>query len=225
MIIDKYAYTNRLRSTNPMLKTYIGLTLLILAILTETFYIHIVIILTMASTVTVIARIPIKNYIKILFLPLTFAALSVIAILISFSKDDISYLWGFSISNIKVFITIESLRAARILFFRAFAALSSTLFIVLTTPMEQLIYVLKKHKIPRIFIEMSILIYRFIFIFLKESKEIYYAQELRFGYINLRNSYKSLSSLIVALFTRIMIRYEEMETALISKNFDKEFYL
>ena len=49
------------------------------------------------------------------------------------------------------------------------------------------------------------------------------AQELRFGYSNFRNSLRSTSLLIKALFVRVLLKYEDMVIGLDCKLYDGEF--
>ena len=64
---------------------------------------------------------------------------------------------------------------------------------------------------------------KFIFIFMQEVADIRTSQELRFGYINLKNVYRSFGLLVNMLFKRMMIRYDEMSIALDMKLFDGTF--
>ena len=97
------------------------------------------------------------------------------------------------------------------------------IFLTLTTPMIDLIKVLKKFRVPDFFIELMVLIYRLIFIFLEECMEIRNAQEIRFGYSTMKNSFKSLSVLIKIIFIRVLQRNKEMLISLECKLYDGEF--
>jgi len=94
----------------------------------------------------------------------------------------------------------------------------------LTVGMNQLIQVLRKLHLPHEIIELLILMYRFIFIFLEEMEEMKRAQEMRFGYTDVYTSYHSSGMLISKLFRRIMQRYEEFCAALEMKLYDGTFY-
>lgn len=225
LIIDKYAYTNKLKDKNPLAKFYFAIFFLILAIVSKKFYIHIAILSVMFFITITIAKIPLKKYIKMILIPSSFLVLSILAILISVSKGNGEYIISMELYNVNIGITNGSIENGRILFTRSLSAITCTFFLILTTPMNDIIYILKKHRVPKLLIEIMVLIYRFIFIFLEEYKNIYTAQQLRFGYINIKNSFKAFSALISVLFARIMLKYEHMEMALDSKGFDNEFYV
>ena len=185
-------------------------------------YINLSIFILMVFTTTVIAGIPFNKYLKILFIPMSFLMISTITVLFSISGEEV-YIWSINIGKIYIGLTNESILQSINLTTRVFASMSATFFLALTTPLNKLIKVFKRLRIPSVIIELLVLIYRSIFIFLEESKEIYMAQELRFGYSNFRNSFRSISLLIKALFIRVLLKYEDMVMALDCKLYDGEF--
>ncbi|MGL5750274.1 MAG: CbiQ family ECF transporter T component [Paraclostridium sp.] len=54
---------------------------------------------------------------------------------------------------------------------------------------------------------------------------MYKSQQLKFGYINLKNSYKSTGLMINMLFLRLIKRYEDMSIALDIKMYDGKFHV
>ncbi|WP_373899756.1 cobalt ECF transporter T component CbiQ [Haloimpatiens sp. FM7315] len=223
LLIDKYAYNNKLRKINPMAKFIFAIGLLILSLIFKDYIFEIIVFSFVSFIIVAFAKIPLKQYIKLLLIPMIFLIISIITILISISKDSNLFLYSVKISSTYFGVTKESIEITRLIFFRAMASVSATYFIALTIPMNELIIVFKAFRLPKVFIELMVLIYRFIFIFLEECKEIYNAEEMRFGYMGLRNSYKSLSLLIVCLFVRVMIKYEDLTISLESKLYDGEF--
>ena len=222
LLIDKYSYTNKLSNTNPMIKFIIVVIALAITTIVSNNYVNLGIFLIMVFTTTVVAGIPFNKYLKILFIPISFLLISTLTVLLSISGKDI-FIWSLRIGSKYIGITSESLVQSISLTTRVFASMSATFFLGLTTPLNNLIRVFKRLGLPVIIIELLVLIYRSIFIFLQESKEIYMAQELRFGYSNLTNSFRSTSLLIKALFVRVLLKYEDMVMALECKLYDGEF--
>lgn len=89
-----------------------------------------------------------------------------------------------------------------------------TFWLVLNLPFPQLIILLKRAHVPRLLTEQILLTWRFIFILLDEALAIHRAQTLRFGYRSLPLGYRSLAMLVGLLFTRVLIRYQQMTTTL-----------
>ena len=225
MIIDDYAYKNKLYKVNPNKKFIIGMLLLILSLINPFNYISLLIIALMSFVIVVIAKIELKDYLHFIKIPLTFLIISIIMILLNFSHNKEIFLYSIKIGNLYVGVTNESLKSAMHLFFRALSCLTCIYFIMLTTPFYQLIFIFKKLHLPDVVLEISMLMYRFIFIFMEEVSDIRKSQELRFGYINLKNGYNSFGLLVSMLFKRMMIRYDEMSIALDMKLYDGTFHI
>lgn len=225
MIIDDYAYKNKLSKVNPNMKFAIGMLLLILSLINPYNYISLLVIGIMSFVIVGIAKIEFKDYIHFIKIPLVFLILSIIMILLNFSKDKESLLYSINIGSLYIGVSNESIISSTRLFFRALSCLTCIYFIMLTTPFNQLIFVFKKLHLPDIVLEISMLMYRFIFIFMEEVSDIRKSQELRFGYINLKNGYNSFGLLVNMLFKRMMIRYDEMSIVLDMKLYDGTFYI
>ena len=135
------------------------------------------------------------------------------------------FLHSISLGFIWVGVTQQSLAFSVDLFFRALACLSATYFMALTIPMNQLIIVFNKLKIPKVMIEMIILIYRFANIFLDVYKDMQTAIELKFGFRGLKNTYHSISLLVSLLFMRMMQSYDELNVSLEVKLYNGNFYI
>lgn len=225
MIIDDYAYKNKLYKLNPNVKFAIGMLLLILSLVNTYNYISLLIISIMSFVIVGIAKIELKDYIHFIKIPLVFLLISIIMILFNFAKNQELLLYSIKIGNLYVGVSSESIVSSTHLFFRSLSCLTCIYFIMLTTPFNQLIFVFKKLHLPDVVLEISLLMYRFIFIFMEEVADIKRSQELRFGYINLKNGYNSFGLLVNMLFKRMMVRYDEMSIALDMKLYDGTFYI
>ncbi len=225
MIIDDYAYKNKLSKVNPNMKFAIGMLLLILSLINPYNYISLLIIAIMSFVIVVIAKIEFKDYIHFIKIPLVFLIISIIMILLNFSRYKESLLYSINIGSLYIGVSNESIISSTRLFFRALSCLTCIYFIMLTIPFNQLIFIFKKLHLPDVVLEISMLMYRFIFIFMEEVADIRKSQELRFGYINLKNGYNSFGLLVNMLFKRMMIRYDEMSIALDMKLYDGTFYI
>lgn len=222
--IDRYAYQSRWRSINPLLKAIAYIVLLVVALCSH-WLLQVVILITLAPISCYVTRISFRRYCKWMMVPFTFLLVSMLGILLSFAWDAKSMLISLPIGSLYVGINAQSLVVAQEAFFRSLSCLAVTYLFVLTTPFDQLIHVGKKLRIPNMLLETILLTYRFIFIFLDEVSAIKRAQTLRFGYISLSTSYRSLGMLITMLFTRVLSRYSQMTIALETKLFKGDFHL
>lgn len=222
LLIDRYAYTNKLSNSNPYIKFVIVMISLGITTITKNNYINLAILLIMVSLTTVVAGIPLRKYFKILLLPMSFLLISILTILISFGPVDI-YIWSIKVFQTYIGITQSSLNESLLLATRVLGSISATFFLGLTTPLNNIIQVFKKIHLPNTIIELIVLIYRAIFIFLEEVEEIRTGQEIKFGYSSFKKSLKSTSLLLRSLFLRVMLRYKDMVIALECKLYNGEF--
>ena len=225
LLIDKYAYTNKLTDKNPYIKAIFSILFLILSLTIENRIFQISIITIMSITIISTSKMGISEYLKLLSIPLIFMIMSILAIIISISTEKTDMLTYFIVGSTYIGISKFGLMNALRILSRSIACLTCVYFLMLTTPFNQLIKVFKKLHIPDNVIEIAMLIYRFIFIFLEEVQEIYKSQEMKLGYMGMRNSYNSLGLLLNMLYKRMMKRYEDMSIALDMKLFDGKFHI
>lgn len=223
LLIDKYAYTNKLTGRPPQEKLLLFCGGIVFSRIMNNFYLDISITLLMIALVIGAARIPLKSYLRMMLVPASFLFLSILTIVISIGSEG--YLYYVNILGMSIGVTADSLNTGVKLFTTVLASLTSVYFLILTTPVIQIIKVLRKLKLPKVFIELMVLIYRSIFIFLEEAASIHMAQEMKFGYEGKANSLKSISLLIKNLFIRVFMKHSEMNIALECKLYDGEFRL
>lgn len=223
LLIDKYAYTNRLRNYNPRAKILLACGGLILLRFIDNSYVYLLNTIFMIGLTIGVAKIPFKNYQKMLAIPMVFLLTSLVMILISI--NGIEYIYSINLGDIEIGITMDSLYKGIKLFITVISSLVSAYFLMLTTPMDDIIRALKKIGVPSLIIELMTLIYRSIFIFLEEANDIHLAQTMKFGYENKRNSLRSISLLISNLFIRVLLKHREMNIALECKLYDGDFKL
>lgn len=222
LLIDKYAYTNKLANSSPTIKLITVVMSLVISTVISNNYINLMIFFMMVILTTIAAGIPLDKYLRILFIPMGFLFISILTILFSISGENI-FIWSIKLGSKYIGMTDKSIVQSINIAIRVFASLSATFFLALTTPMNNLIKVFRKMKIPNTMIELCVLIYRCIFIFLEESKEVYVAQEMKFGYSSFKKSLNSTGLLIKALFIGVLLKYQDMVITLDCKLYDGEF--
>lgn len=223
--IDKSAYLNNLKDVNPLLKTFITFMGILISMIIKSENIHIFIMLVMSFLIIFIAKVDIKLYLKCLKIPMIFLIIGVLLNLINISFENKDYIFSLNIFWIYIGITKFAIQSSIKIIFRSMSCITSIYFLMLTTSFNQLIILFKKLNIPQVLIELMVLIYRFIFIFIEEANEIYKSQQLKFGYINLKTSYSSMALLIKTLFFRMMKKYEDMSVILDIKLYDGKFHI
>lgn len=219
--IDYYAYSNKLRSSHPGEKITFSLLTMVICLVFPYPAVSLAVIALMAVAVTLVAGIPCRVYIKLMSLPFSFLALGVAAIAISVSRYSGS-LYGITIGSVTIGVTARDVGTALNVFCKSLGAVSCLYFLSLTTPMVETISVLKKTRIPAVFIELMSLIYRFIFVVMETASKIYVAQSSRWGYASFKTSYHSLGQLLSTVFIKSYHRSQMLHTALMSRCYNGE---
>lgn len=218
-IIDQYAYSNKLKDVHPMEKIAFALITMCIAIASQSIAVHVLVMSSMVFMTLAAARIPRKAYLGLLLLPLSFMLISILPIFITISDNSIQYLFSLKLLNLNWGVTRFGLHSARLLLFRSIAAVMCLYFLALTTPLLDMLEMLKKLKLPGLLIELMSLIYRFIFVLIEAAVVIFQSQASRLGYSNVRNSFFSLGKLVSMVFIRAYHQSQMLYLSLMARGF------
>lgn len=205
-ILDNYAHSNALRNVNPKFKVLFALLTLIICIISTSPVIPLLIALILSSLLIFKAKIPAKFYLKFLAIPLTFAFITFVFMTLFFGMTEP---W-FTIGTFNFIVYKDGFNLGFLIFSRILGSFACLSFLALTTPMNDLFSILESMKIPKVVVEIAMLMYRYIFVFLGELENMHNSQQTRMGYSSLKNSFKSLGLLISNLFIRTWIRGEQI---------------
>lgn len=224
--IDLIANTNRLTKYNAMGKFILSMAMLFISIIFENTVLNIIISISFLLIIVIVGKISLKYYLKLLTIPLAFIIMSVVAILLTEVSNSLAsdIMISTNVFGYQIGITNYTFELTKSIIFRSLGSISCVYFLVLSTPSNQMIDIFKRLKFPIEFIELYMLCYRFIFLLLDEIRIITTAQEMRFGYLNIRIAYRSFSTLVGIVFIRTYDRYLSMQTSLELKLYDGDFY-
>lgn len=216
--IDSYAYTNALAKTSPTTKITFAASMLVLSVLSPSPVIPITVFLISLILIVLIAQIPGRFYFDLFIYPVIFAAISCFFIALFFGNGtplfQINAPWfNWTIYNNGVTMAFTT-------FFRVAGAVSAMFFLVLTTSMTDLFISLRKIHIPKVLIEISLLIYRYIFVFMEVASKMNTAQKLRLGQTGWFRRIRSTSLLVGNLFIRAMEQGERTFVAMSARGYD-----
>lgn len=192
---------------------------LLLCLISTSWLLHISVITFMAFLVIGLGKIPWKVYMKFMALPLGFLMIGLLGVAFTVTKESSIVRVGFYVGDFMIGISDQGIKEAKVLFFRSYASVACLYFLALTTPMVDIIWVLKKFKTPLIFTELMTIIYRFIFVLMETAMMIFISQECRLGYISFKKSYVSLGQLVSNLFLKAFYRSQELFVALTSRGY------
>jgi len=214
--LDRYAHSNNIRNVNTYYKVLFGIITMIVSLISTSPIIPLTIFTLVSFVILYKAKIPVKFYLKFVTVPLTFASITFIFMALFFGVGSNIFNLGF----LNLGVTASGFNLGFLVFARIMGGFSCMAFLGLTTPMPELFSVMEDIKIPKILLEISMLMYRYIFISLDEAVNMYHSQETRLGYSNLKKSYKSMGMLIANLFIRTWIIGEKSYLAMESRCYD-----
>lgn len=218
-LIETLAYSSPLRKISPVVKGLSSLIAIILLLSFTSMRIYAICFGAMILVLLIISKIPPKSLYRLLKLPLTFIVLSVIGIAIEINPADSLFSLGF------IGFTKTSLLAATTVLLRASASYLFLLFFITSTPINDILIGMKKVRVPIVVIELFMLVYRSIFLFLAETSSIYEAQKLREGYSTFRNGLRSSSHLMHSLVISLFQKQKETDLYLRARGYTGEFYI
>ena len=211
--IDYIAHNNKLTDVNVYAKVLTSIVLMIVTLVVNNLMLDFAVFFLMSALIVGVAGVAFKSYIKFLTIPMVFAVITCVFLIFFFGSGEVIYdtgLWG-------IVVTRSSLNLGITTFCRCFACFSCLGFLTLTTPIADILQCLYTIKVPVIFIDISLLMYNSIFIFLNQLSTMRNAQETRLGYFGTKNTYKSLGMLFSNLFFRSLDKSETLQCSLDSR--------
>ena len=213
--LEYYSYNSKINSWNPHLKFWYSMVLIVLGIILSNIYISISIVFICGFITIFLGKISLKKYIDFFKVPTIFLLISVAVININFSKN-ITDFYYFNVGDLYIYTTDENIKKSCILFWRALSGVSSMYMLALSTPLNEIIYVIKKVRTPQIIIELMYLVYRFIFIMRDSYKSMRKSIESRLGFrdyrISLLSFGKIISNILIISLRKSNSFYDAMES-------------
>ncbi|MCW4009193.1 MAG: cobalt ECF transporter T component CbiQ [Candidatus Bathyarchaeota archaeon] len=218
--IDRCAYTNRFAKTSPTTKIFFALSALIISVSSTSLIAPIIIFASTTLLLLYFARVRVRLYLFLLAYPTFMVTLSCLFIALFFGTGqpiaEIALPWfNWTIFRSGVAMSIAT-------FFRVEGAVSCLFFLVLTTSVTDLFITLRRAHVPKVLVEMSLLIYRYIFVLLEVTGKMNTAQKLRLGHSGVMRRIRSLGLLAGNLFIRTLEQGERTFTAMNARGYDGE---
>ncbi|MFB7640484.1 CbiQ family ECF transporter T component, partial [Peribacillus butanolivorans] len=137
LLIDKYAYFNRLKHVHPLEKMIFALSLLLFSLAVRDTTVSLITFTVMSAFIIFGAKIPISYYLKLLLLPGFFVLSGTITILFSFASKFTSIpnvWWSWNFGSWQIFISEDSIKTVIGLIVVVLSSISCLYFLTLTTP-------------------------------------------------------------------------------------------
>ena len=212
--IDYQAQLSRLRRCNGGLKVILGLPALLICVASDSDVVALAVWVTMTLLTVALGGTRPSYYFSLMLIPILFILLSGVAIVFETGSAPLGY-WDVPLFGGYLSITPESQHQALHVMVRAMGAVSCLYMISLSTPMAELIGVLKKAKLPAFLVELLYLIYRYIFIVMEMLASMNTAADCRLGRRGAKAQFRTFlnigGSLMVRSFQRARTSFDAME--------------
>ncbi len=218
--IDTIAHTNRLRHIDTRLKVIFAIATLLITVASTSPIPPLLAFITANILILFAAKIKFRTYFFLLLTPLFFGLTGLLLMSLFFGYSD-SPLYSFEILSHTFVVQREGVNMGLLVASRTLAGSACLLFLALTTPMTELFTGLRWLRIPEVVIELAMMIYRYIFMFLEEAERMWLASQMR-GESNFRTKIDVFSMLIGTLFLRTIHQGEKLFVAMNSRCYDGE---
>ena len=199
MLTGQSAYENRWCRVSPVAKGCFALCGLIAAFSAGSPRTAGLIALIMSATAIFGAGVPLLRYLRVAVPPLLFLLVS--ALSLSLSLD-----FGTSATGLSLHLAESDFPRIVQTGSRSLACLTALLFLALTTPLSDIISLLRRCKVPETLLDLMTLCYRTLFVFSETVHGTMTAQSARLGYTTVTVSMRSLGSLIANLIVQVWQR-------------------
>jgi len=197
--LEDIAQANRLREVNTYLKLIAGTGAILLCLLSSSYIPPLFIALVLSGAILFLAGIDAKTYGELFLVPFTFAVMSVAVIILLSGGGEVYWSWS-PFPWLSLSLTSDSINKGFFVFCRVIGGMSALIFIALTTPLTDLFIVMKQCRIPEAIVDLTMIIYRSIFMVMDQLVQTYRAQLMRLGYSSLRESIQSFATLCGSVF-------------------------
>lgn len=132
-------------------------------------------------------------------------------------------LWASSGKSLVFYLTRSSMQRALHLGARVLSLLAALEFLALSTPLVEMNQVLRDWHVPAVLMNLTELLYRYIFYIYDTFETVITSQTLRLGYRNLRTGIPSLGRALGLVLSRTLEAADDLDIALELKLFDGTF--
>lgn len=212
MLLERHAYGNRWRRVTPAAKGLFSLCGLTAVFAASSPRVAGGLALILATATLLGTGMSVKNYLRVAAPPLFFLSTSALTLLFSLNLTGPS---GPTLHLIPAELPHVALVCARSL-----GGLAALLFLALTTPMNDILGLLRRLKAPEVLLDLMTLCYRMLFVFSEAVHDMHTAQAARLGYTTPQRALRSLGVLAANLTVQVWQRSQALHHAAMARNND-----
>jgi cobalt/nickel transport system permease protein len=219
--IDEYSgldsFVHRL---DPRTKLLCSLAFILAVVLTPlgTWKVYAAYLLVMAGLI-LLSRLPLKYVLKRSLVIFPFVIM--IAIFVPFFKQG-QVAASYDIGAWHIAVTWEGLAALANVIAKSWLCILCLIVLSSSTKFEQLLHGMYRLKVPRVFVQITSFMYRYMFVLADQAMRMQMARDSRNYGLNRRNIFKTMGNMIGMLFIRSYERAERIYAAMLSRGYNGE---
>ncbi|MFC1835645.1 cobalt ECF transporter T component CbiQ [Thermodesulfobacteriota bacterium] len=210
---------NRLTRIDPRVKLVIAIPLILAVIMSSGIHLPLAVAVVCICTMILI-RIPASLILARLVAPL--GIVFVIVVLQTFMTSG-HPIFAFEIWGYQLAATEEGLQRGILIGSRVIGAVSVVLLLSSVSPAHKIFEALRWFRVPETWVEMALLVYRYIFVLIDQAADVAAAQRSRLGYSSLRRSFSSLGILAGTVVTRSLDQSLRTYEAMVLRGYQGEY--
>lgn len=221
LLIDHYAYQNRWLQV-PVNYKFGLYVLFLMASFSGVFWLQLLVIVGVFFLTAYLAHLSVKTYLKWYIHASCFIVISILTILVSYGLDAKAFSWSYPLGQGYLGINKGSGQQVLFILLRVYSCLVSSYFFILTVPFNQMVILFKQLHFPRVLLELIVLMYRFIFLVMREFLVMRHTLDLKFSFYQKRQLHQTLGLLSKTLFLKILLDNQRLNHVLALK-FDEAY--
>ena len=168
-----------------------------------------------------VARLPWLRYLKWYLHASIFILISLLTFVLTYQNSQEQLLLALPLGQGYLGISQSSVQQTIFILLRIYSSLVSTYFFVLTVPFAQMLRLFKAMHVPRVLLDLIVLMYRFIFLVFYEFVTIRDTLDLKFSFYNKRKQPQAWGRLANTLFVKLLDDNQHLNEVL-TLRFDAE---
>jgi cobalt/nickel transport system permease protein len=209
--VDRSAHTNRWRRLPCLEKLVLTIGMMVAALTTASWLAEGAILIVMVGLALFSAGVAWRDLARAAAAPAGFVLVGTLAQAVSIR---------FGGAGPAFELTGEALANASFIALRSLACIAALLTLALTTPLPDLLRLMRRAGLGRDVGDMALVMFRFIWLLLDCADRGRQSQLNRLGYVGHGRSFRSLGALMAALLPRALSRAQRLETGLLARGYD-----
>lgn len=223
LTLDQIAHSSRFIKVSALAKLFLTLVLLFSSLLSKSFLVPLIVFAIGLVLLFISNSFRLPSILFAIYLN-TFIILLLGVLVIAFTGSG-QVVWQSEFLGHALDLRTEALNTALLVLSRGLAGFSVLIFFATSTTIPQLFQALRQLGLPGYLAELTVLVYRYSFLFVEQLLVVHSAASCRMGFRDSRTSLRTLGMILSGMFIRCMDMADRAQNALLCRNFRGEFPL